>query len=218
MRSSAPYSWSVDKTSSPGPSSSERAAIEAAAQAQQARLADDYRQAVGMLPPTWTDTTPGAQGIALAQAARLSRERLPRSILALLIALALGRLVFGSLPRWKTRLLAGAIFLLVFGLGYVLVSQKTFSLSSVTSVTSLLVTAGGWGLAAGLVSAAFFAWRAGLRSEERAQRTRSPRSWDASPTGACCRPIRRSGCHWSNISAMSFSRSRSTRIWRAARR
>ncbi len=139
-----------------------RAALEAASQAQQARLAADYRQAIGMLPPLWTDTTSGAQGIALAQAARLARERWPRAILAALTVLALGRLVFGSLPRRRLRLLAGLVYLMVFNLGYALVSAKTYSLSSFSGANDLLLTACGWGLAALLAAGAFYAWRAGL--------------------------------------------------------
>jgi hypothetical protein len=147
----------------------QRAALDAAFQAQQARLADDYRQAIGMLPPAWADASPGAEGIARAQAARLARERWPRAMMAVLIALALGRLVFGSLPRWGLRLLAGLIFLQVFILGFGLVSAKNISLSSFSGVEDLLLTAGGWTLAAALISGMFIAWRAGLSARRPAE-------------------------------------------------
>jgi len=138
------------------------AAIETAGQAQQAGVAEAYRQATGMLPPAWSDTTPGAKGIELARNARLARERLPRGILVLLIALALGRVVFGSLPHRLARLLAALLFVAVFNLGYALVSGKTYTLSSVTGVTDLILLAGGWALAAALLAGALFAWRTRL--------------------------------------------------------
>ncbi|HMN62464.1 MAG TPA: alkaline phosphatase family protein [Anaerolinea sp.] len=140
----------------------QKSALEAAVQAQQAGVAEAYRKATGMLPPAWSDTAPGVKGIALARSARLARERLPRGILVLLIALALGRVVFGSLPRPVARLLAAGLFVVVFNLGYALVSGKTYTLSSVTGVTDLILLAGGWALAAALVAGGLYAWRTGL--------------------------------------------------------
>jgi hypothetical protein len=143
-------------------SQSVQAAVEPVYESQQKAVAQAYREAIGMIPPTWTDETPGAEGIELAREARLARERLPRVMLAVLIALALGRLLWGIKADRSARLLGGLLYLVLFHLGYALVSGRTYSLSSQTGVNDLLLTAGGWAVAALALAAAVFIWRGGV--------------------------------------------------------
>jgi hypothetical protein len=144
-------------------SGQQRSALQTAWEGQQARVADDYRAAIGMKPLAWSDETPGAEGISKAQAARLSRERIPRAILSFLAALALARLVFGSLPRAGLRLGASLVYLAVFSLGYLLVSQRTFSFSSVRSQNDLLLVTAAWTLAGLLAASGLYAGLSRLR-------------------------------------------------------
>ena len=139
-----------------------QAAVEPVYASQQEAVAQAYREAIGMIPPAWTDETPGAEGIELAREARLARERLPRVMLAVLIALALGRLLWGIKAERGARLLGGLLYLALFNLGYALVSGRTYSLSSQNGVNDLLMTGGGWALAALALAAAVFIWRGGV--------------------------------------------------------
>ena len=138
---------------------------------QQKAVAQSFREAIGMIPPAWADETPGAKGIELARDARLSRERLPRVMLAGLLALALGRLMWGVRAERSACLLSGLFYLAIFSLGYLLVSGRTLSLSSQAGATDLLVTAGGWGLASFVLSAAVFIWRSGVLRLGKDERT-----------------------------------------------
>ena len=137
-------------------------AVEPLYASQQKAVAQAYRDAVGMIPPAWTDETPGAEGIEMARDARLARERLPRVMLAVLIALALGRLLWGIKAERSARLLCGLLYLALYNLGYALVSGRTYSLSSQGGVNDLLITGGGWALAALVLSGAAFIWRSGV--------------------------------------------------------
>ncbi len=149
----------------------DEASLKAAWESQQAALAGAYRKAIGMTPPAWADETAGAEGIERARAARLVRERAPRALVALLLALALGRLVWGVKEERTARLLAAGAFLAVFNLGYLLVSARTYSLSSVGGPVDVLTAGGGWALGAFAAAAGVFAWRGGLFRLARAERT-----------------------------------------------
>jgi hypothetical protein len=146
-------------------------AIMGAFDTQQKALADAYRAAIGRTPPAWTDTTTGVAGVELARASRLAQERLPRTILAVLLALALGRLLIASGTDTPLRFLCAGVYLLIFNLGYVFVSARTYSLSTLGGVPDLLITGGGWALAAYLLAGALFIWRSHLLARERGERT-----------------------------------------------
>jgi hypothetical protein len=148
----------------------DRSAVEAAFQAQQAGVAEAYRQAIGMTPPLWSDATPGAEGIRLARAARLSRERWPRLLYVLLGFLAAGRLLFGDGRRRRPLLVAAAAYLATFILGYELVSGRTLTLSPVLGEMDLILTTGGWALAGFVVACGWFTLRSDLLAGDAGER------------------------------------------------
>ncbi len=148
----------------------QKGAVEAAHRMQQAGLADAYRAAIGMTPPLWTDATPGAEGIRLARAARLARERWPRLLYVGLGFLAAGRLLYGD-GRWRRSLMvATAAYLATFVLGYELASGRTLTLSAAQSEADLLLTTGGWALAGLLVAAGWYALRSGVLEGDSGER------------------------------------------------
>jgi hypothetical protein len=133
------------------------AAIERAATVQQAALAQNYAQAIGR--PVRVE--PGGEVVAVTQAAmdaaraaRLRTERLPRILLALVLAVAPAVLLFLRRGRTVAWLLAGAVLAVaLFHLRYAVLAGRTYSLSSVTSsddliafvaVTGLLTFAVSW--------------------------------------------------------------------------
>ncbi len=118
------------------------AAIERATAAQQGTLAPAYAQAIGQQ----VAVVPGGDVVAATQAAmdaaraaRLRAERLPRAILALLLALAPAIVLFLRRGRTVGWLLAGAVLAVaLFHLRYALLAGRTYSLSSVTSSGDLI--------------------------------------------------------------------------------
>ena len=133
------------------------AAIEQAVTVQQGALAQAYAQAIGRP----VAVAPGGEAVAATQAAmdaaraaRLRAERLPRAVLALILAVAPAVLLFLRRGRSVAWLLAGAVLALaLFHLRYAVLAGRTYSLSSVTSsddlisfvaVTGLLTFAVSW--------------------------------------------------------------------------
>ncbi len=122
-------------------------AIQTALDSQQSRLLAAYTNAIGVKasPP------PGSSGVASTQAAmsqalntRLNQERWPRFLLALLIAIL--PVVFwlrkgkAGWPRRRLWLLAGALlYTLLFNFRYVVLSHRTYSLSSVVGASELIL-------------------------------------------------------------------------------
>ena len=116
--------------------STEQAAVVQNAQAvQQQLLAQAYAQAIGEgEQPT----------IEAARAARLAGERWPRLIVALVVMLIPAAIMFwkGSSSGGRTLawLLGGALlYLVIFNLRYALLDKRTYTLSSVTSPTDLII-------------------------------------------------------------------------------
>jgi hypothetical protein len=118
------------------------AAIERAAAVQQAALAQNYAQAIGR-PVT---AQPGGDVITATQAAmdaaratRLRTERLPRILLALVLAVGSAVLLYLRRGRTVAWLLAGAVLAVaLFHLRYALLAGRTYSLSSVASSNDLI--------------------------------------------------------------------------------
>jgi hypothetical protein len=103
---------------------------------QHANLLSAYQQAIGVpsLP---------RQSIEETRLVRLDRERLPRGIIALLLALIPAAILFSQRSTRTARLLGGAVFyLLLFNLIYGIIVGKTFSLSSVYSADDLIFSTG----------------------------------------------------------------------------
>ena len=117
-------------------------AVTQATAAQQGVLAQAYAKAIGRQ----VTVEPGGDAVATTQAAmdaaleaRLRAERLPRAILALLLALAPAVVLFLRRGRTVARLLAGAVlYIVLFNLRYALLAGRTYSLSSVTSSGDLI--------------------------------------------------------------------------------
>ncbi len=128
-------------------SSPERAAaVYSALNSQQSRLLQAYTNAIGNYPvlqprSVGLDATQAAMSQMLT--ARLTQERWPRFLLALVIAVL--PLVFwlrrGKTGRPRTRLwllAAGILYLILFNFRYAVLSHRTYSLSSVTSAGDLI--------------------------------------------------------------------------------
>jgi hypothetical protein len=119
------------------------AALPGAVIAQQTQLLTGYGRAIGV-----TVTVPKGSVVAAYQAeiesaqdARANAARLPRGILsAVIIALPLF-LILRHRRRTVLWFLAGAlIYIALFNLGYAVLEGKTYSLSSVTGQTDLILT------------------------------------------------------------------------------
>jgi hypothetical protein len=115
--------------------------------AQQRLLLETYTAAMG----SKTNFQTGSDSVASTQAAmsqilnaRLNQERWPRFLLALVIALVPAALWLrkrkGVWPAGRLWLLAGALlYTLLFNLRYVILSHRTYSLSSVGGATELIL-------------------------------------------------------------------------------
>ena len=118
------------------------AGVEQATAAQQTALAQAYSKAIGQQ----VTVAPGGDAVAATQAAmdaaratRLRAERLPRAVLALILALAPAIVLFLRRGRTVAWLLAGAVLSVVlFNLRYAVLAGRTYSLSSVTSSGDLI--------------------------------------------------------------------------------
>lgn len=150
------------------------AALPGALEAQQARLAAAYFEAIGQQIPlpapgevSGTEIV-GAYQAALQQArqARVNRERLPRLLLALAgVSAPLLYLLRRSRRALAWLLGAAAVYALLFNLRYTLLDGRTYSLSSVASADDLILyTAAASGLA---LLAAWLVYAAGTHFLER---------------------------------------------------
>jgi hypothetical protein len=122
-------------------------AIQASLESQQNRLLAAYTTAIG------EETSPQATGeivtstqAAMSRAlnARLSQERWPRFLVALVIALLPAFLWLrrekGEWPRRRLWLLGGALlYIILFNFRYAVLSHRTYSLSSVGGATELIL-------------------------------------------------------------------------------
>lgn len=105
--------------------------------------------------PVGSEDPVGASQAALeaVRQERLNRERMPRAVLALVAALLPLLLIFGTWRRESAWLLAGAaLFVLLFNLIYAVFAGRTYSLSSVTGASDLILSVGGMAFLAFLVS------------------------------------------------------------------
>ena len=134
----------------------QQAAIEQAAAAQQGTLAQAYGRAIGreVAVKAGEDAVTETQAaMASALAARLRTERLPRAILALILAVAPAVVLILRRGRTVAWLLAGAVLALaLFHLRYAVLAGRTYSLSSVTSSDDLIAFVAVTGLLAFVVS------------------------------------------------------------------
>ncbi len=144
-------------------SSEQQAAIEQATRAQQGTLAEAYGTAIGRPVVVGDDqdaveATQAAMSAALA--ARLRDQRLPRIVIAALLAVLPAVVLFLRRGRAVAWLLAGAlIYVVLFNLRYGVLSGRTYSLSSVTSSGDLISFVALTALAAFFLGWLIVAWR-----------------------------------------------------------
>jgi len=121
----------------------QQAAIDRATEAQQSQLLGLYGAAIGRQVAVEPDADAvAAHQLALqaARNARLRAERLPRAILALVVALIPAVVIFLKRGRDLAWQLAGAVlYLILFNLRYGILDGRTYSLSSVISADELLL-------------------------------------------------------------------------------
>jgi len=119
------------------------AALTEALTAQQGSLVEAYQAAIG----SQVVLEPGEDIVASHQAAlekardqRLGAERLPRFLVAALLAVVLlACFIWKRRPELPWYSLAGLIYLLLFNLRYALIDGRTYSLSSVASANDLIL-------------------------------------------------------------------------------
>jgi hypothetical protein len=121
----------------------QQAAIERQLGAQQAQLVGLYQEAIGQQVAVESGhDTVSAHQLAMdeARSARLGRERLPRALLALGVALIPAVVMFLKRERDLAWLLGGAIlYVILFNSRYAILDGRTYSLSSVLSADELLL-------------------------------------------------------------------------------
>jgi len=121
----------------------QQVAIDRATEAQQSQLLGLYGAAIGRQVAVEPDADAvAAHQLALqaARNARLRAERLPRAILALVVALIPAVVIFLKRGRDLAWQLAGAVlYLILFNLRYGILDGRTYSLSSVISADELLL-------------------------------------------------------------------------------
>ncbi len=121
------------------------ATINAAQTAQKSQLMTAYEKAIGN-PVQPTSDTPSAmiQAMDSAKANRLTAERIPRSVLAIILALIPAAVLVWKRNRKVAWFLGGAIlYVILFNFGYAVVAGRTYSLSSVASSTDIIVFTAG---------------------------------------------------------------------------
>jgi hypothetical protein len=126
----------------------QQSALASALEAQQSQLVDHYQAAIGRqvaVEPgeaeTMSSIVPAYQAaLEAARTARLRSERLPRLLLALVVALMPAAVLFLKRGRDVAWLLAGAVlYVLLFNLRYAVLDGRTYSLSSVLSAGELIL-------------------------------------------------------------------------------
>jgi hypothetical protein len=119
-------------------------AVQDAETVQQARLLQTYDSVVAptqAIPAGNLSVAQTQAAIAAARDSRLSRERLPRFVLALILALLLLALLIWKRSRYTLIWLAsGLAFVVLFNIVYAFIERLTYSLSWVTGATGLVIT------------------------------------------------------------------------------
>lgn len=119
-----------------------RSALPAAVEAQQTQLVTDYTRAIGVFTsiPTGSDVSVYQAALESAKNDRLQAERLPRGILSgVILALPLWLILRHRRKTVLWFLAGGLIYAALFNLRYAVLDGKTYSLSSVTGATDLIV-------------------------------------------------------------------------------
>ncbi len=146
---------------------------------QQARLAEAYLKSIGRSQPTASiataaDPVDEAQGIMQrARLDRLAAERLPRTAILAAAIVALAGLLLRARRTLTPMALPALAAVLAFHLVYLVIEQRTYSLSSVESQEGILRVMALNALAGYLVGAATVtvqSWRAGERGLATARR------------------------------------------------
>jgi hypothetical protein len=122
--------------------SEQNKAILGALEAQQSQLITAYTKAIGTTVAVGDGQIVSATQAAMNQArlARLGSERIWRNLLAVLIAVLPGYLLFLRKDRRILWLLAGAVlYVLLFNLRYAVLDGRTYSLASIEGATWLII-------------------------------------------------------------------------------
>lgn len=125
----------------------QQASINSALVKQKWELLVDYRKAIGSSATTQPplDSITGATlAMDQAKANRLTAERIPRSVLAILLALIPAAFLVWKRSRKVAWLLGGAVlYVVLFNFGYAVIAGRTYSLSSVASSTDIIIFTAG---------------------------------------------------------------------------
>jgi hypothetical protein len=156
------------------------AAIRDAEASQQARLAVAYSSAIGRevtVPPSDDPVATTQAALAAARAGRLNTERLPRAIIALVLAVVPAIILFRRRGRTVAWLGGGAVaYIALFNLWYIVLAGWGYSLSFLTGETELLLTVGGGALGALVVAWAGVTFGLGIFRRSRDGRLTGPQS------------------------------------------
>jgi hypothetical protein len=153
-------------------------ALVKAESAQQKQLLDTYSVALGQPAPESTaGVSPDVNSVVATQnvletmrQSRLNRERVPRAVIGLAWLLLPALVFFRKYKLDKGwMLLGGFLYLALFNVGYVWLSGKRYSLSSVLSAGELILVVGILALIAFFSSGAFFIWRRKVRRRSLSQ-------------------------------------------------
>ena len=138
---------------------------------QQTALAQAYLTAIGQ-PGSTASIAEAADPVAEAQTvmqrareARLADERLPRAVISVAVLALLTAAALRARRAFAPLALPALSAVVLFHVLYVLIEQRTYSLSSVESQTGILTAAGVNGLAGYLLGAALVTWQAWQRGE-----------------------------------------------------
>jgi len=107
--------------------------------AQQDQLLQDYQTVMGVDAAAEATTTSTASAMQILHAQRLNKERLPRLVIAIVLAFIPAVLLYRKRSRKLGKLLGGAaVSMLIFNLLYAVIMGKSYSLSSLTSATDFI--------------------------------------------------------------------------------
>ncbi len=147
-------------------SADQQANINKALVAQKSQLLTAYEKAIGYsasFQPDSGSVPDLMRAMDSAKANRLNAERLPRFVLAILLALIPLAILVWKRSRKVAWLLGGAIlYLVLFNLNYAVIAGRTYSLSSVASSADIILFTAGTGpvslIIAWLVLSFIFKW------------------------------------------------------------
>jgi hypothetical protein len=121
----------------------QEAKINAAHAAQKSLLLTDYQKAIGSSAKTQppSNSTSGALlAMDEARSNRLNSERIPRFVLAIIIALIPAAFLFWKRSKTVVWLLGGAVlYLILFNVRYAILDGRSYSLSSVSSANDIIM-------------------------------------------------------------------------------